>query len=109
MGSGGEDRLETGRSHRNTAQLDEHTRNVGKNRNDEDEGNAKEGEPGSFTRAPSIVGFLAVKFTDYDACDIGLSSSAEDWVVEIRSLLDGKMRSHDIAGVSTIRSRSACA
>src|SRR3954452_16304623 len=109
MGSRGADRLGTGRNRRNTAQLDAHTRNLGKNRNDEGEGNAEEARPGSFTRAPRIVSFPAVKFTDYDTCDLGRSSSAQVWVAEIRGLLDGKMRSHDIAGVSTIQSRSACA
>src|SRR3954447_382422 len=109
MGSRGADRLGTGRNRRNTAQLDAHTRNLGKNRNDEGEGNAEEARPGSFTRAPRIVSFPAAKFTDYDTCDLGRSSSAQVWVAEIKGLLDGKMRSHDIAGVSTIQSRSACA
>src|SRR3954465_4532551 len=75
MGSGSEERLGVGRNPWNTAQLDEHTRKLGKNRNDEGEGNAKEKGPGSFTRAPRVVSFLAAKFTDYDACDLGPSSS----------------------------------
>jgi hypothetical protein len=49
MGSGGEDRLEIGRNHRSTAQLDEYTRNFGKNRIDEGKSNAKEEKSGSFT------------------------------------------------------------
>ena len=77
--------------------MGEHTRNLGKNRNDEGEGNAEE-EPGSFTRDPRIVSFPAAKFTDYDACDLGLSNSAQVWVSEVKGLLDGKRRSHDIAG-----------
>ena len=88
--------------------LDEYTKNVGKDRNDE-EGNAEEEKPGSFTRAASIVSFPAAKFTDYAACDLALSGPAQVWAAEIKGLLDGKMRSHDIAGVSTICSRSACA
>src|SRR3954447_11535340 len=74
MGSGGEDRLGTGRNHRDTAELDEYTGNFGKNRNDEGESDAEEEQPGSFTRAPSIVSLTAGKFTDYDACHLGLSS-----------------------------------
>jgi len=54
MGSGGEDRLETGWNHRDTEELDEHTGNFGKNRNDEGEGDAEKEQFGSFTRTPSI-------------------------------------------------------
>src|SRR4051812_41671192 len=109
MGSGGEDRLGTGRNHRDTAELDEYTGNFGKNRNDEGESDAEEEQPGSFTRAPSIVSFPAGQFTDYDAYNLGLSSAAQVWVAEIKGRLDAMMRSHNIAGVSTIQSRNACA
>src|SRR3954451_9565509 len=82
--------------------LHEYTRNVGKHRNDEGKGNAEEEKSGSFTRAPHILSFPIAEFTDCGTCDFGRSSSAQDWVAEIRGLLDGMMRSHDIAGVSTI-------
>src|SRR4051812_17038029 len=106
MGSGGEDRLGTGRNHRDTAELDEHTGNFGKNRNDEGESDAEEEQPGSSTRAPSIVSLTAGKFTDYDACHLGLSSAARVCVAKIKGRLDGPMRSRNIAGVSTIQLRS---
>src|SRR3954452_876237 len=109
MGSGGEDRLGTGRNYRDTAELDEHTGNVGKNRNDESEGDTEEEQSGGFTRSPSIVSFPAGKFADYNAYNLGLSSAAQVWVAEIKVRLDALMRSHNIAGVSTIQSRSACA
>jgi hypothetical protein len=48
--------------------------------------------------APSIVNFPAAKFTDNDSYDIGLSGSAQVWISETKGLLDGKRRSHDIAG-----------
>src|SRR5215213_10532660 len=109
MGSGGEDRLGTGRNHRDTAELDEHTGNVGKNRNDESEGDTEEEQSGGFTRSPSVVSFPAGKFADYNAYNLGLSSAAQVWVAEIKVRLDALMRSHNIAGMSTIQSRSACA
>jgi len=102
MGSRGEDRLGTGRNHRSTAQLDEYVRNLGKNRNNEDEGNAEKEGPRGFTRNPSIVSFPAGKLTDYDACHLGLSGAARVWVAKINGGLDGMMRSRDIAGASTI-------
>src|SRR3954471_21056432 len=83
MGSGSEDRLGTGRNHRDTAELDEYTGNFRKNRNDEGESDAEEDQPGSFTRAPSIVSFTAGKFTDYDACHLGLSSAAQVCVAKM--------------------------
>lgn len=65
-------------------------------------GNAEEEQPGSFTGAPSIVSFPAGKFTDYDACHLGLSSTAQVRVAKINGRLDGMMRSRNIAWVSTI-------
>src|SRR3954454_9192320 len=102
MGSGGEDRLGPGRNHRDTTELDEHTGNFGKNRNDKGESDAEEEQSGGFTRAPSIVSFPAGKFADYNAYSLGLSSAAQVWVAEVKGRLDALMRSHNIAGVSTI-------
>ena len=48
-------------------------------------------------RALIIVSIPAGKFTDYDTCNLGLSSAAQVWVAKIKGRLDGMMRSRNIA------------